>query len=367
MLSFTMRPMAEEAQMQELIRQAKDYLEEGNFAGAMRNLSFAVKAAPNRPDIRQALAEAYLFNGQPRQAMQELKKAVEIAPKDFEINESYGEALEDLESPQAALAFYGEMIIKFPNQLEPRARAASIHEELGQPKLAVKLWQEAANTASGIENDMVWVRWGQLLSQSGDNPGALKVFAMGLKQVPGSALLYFNQGALLSTMNKPKEAAASLQEASKLDGQLAEVLSRVGESVGKPLAPIHVISLRENADGLFYVPATLNEALIARMVVDANVKTTLVSNTMAHRLSIDTAKFESVNYRVAAKPTYKPAFKLKSVRVATATAKDVPAGVYQPSAEEHNAPRDGTLGKSFLDRYKYAIDNKHQQLVFASP
>lgn len=361
MFSFTMRPMAEEAQIQELIRQAKDSLEEGNFAAAMRNLSVAVKAAPNRPDIRKALAEAYLFNGQPLQAMAEMKKSVEISPMDFEINQAYGEALEDLDTPQAALAFYGQMINKFPNQLEPRARAAGVHEELGQPKLAEKIWEEASR--GDADDDTPFVRWGQLLAATGDTAGALKIFKKGLARMPNSALLHFNTAALLSVTGKPKEALAELQQAAKLDKDIEQLVEQLGLAQSTTMAPMHVVSLRENADGAFYVPSLLDGMAVARMIVDEKVKTTLVSTPLAKRLGVNVVKFKPVNYRTAALPEYKSVFNLKSVKVATTSLKEVAAGVYNPSADEHNAPKDGTLGLTFLGRYKFTIDPHHHQLI----
>lgn len=367
-LSFTMRPMAEEAQIQGMIRNAKENLEEGNFAAAMKDLSVAVKAAPNRADIRQALAEAYLYNGQPRQAMQELKKAVEISPTDYDINEAYGEALEDLESPQAALAFYGEMITKFPNQPGPRARAANVHEELGQPKLAEKLWEEA--TRGEDKDETPWVRWGQLLAATGDADSALKVFQKGIEHLPNSALLHFNMGALLSTMGKPREAQAldELRKAANVDPEFAELLQQIGVSdsdAAKLEAPIHVVSLRKNADGAFYVPSLLDKIVIGRLVVDDNVKNTLLSTPLAKRLGVEIIKNPPTTYKKAAKSD-KSTFKLKSVQVATTSATDVPAAVYNPAADEPSAPKDGVLGHSFLGRYKFTLDARHDQLILIS-
>jgi tetratricopeptide (TPR) repeat protein len=363
MLSFSMRPMAEEAQLQGLIRNARENLEDGNFAAAMRGLSVAVKAAPNRSDIRQALAEAYLFNNQPRQAMQELKKAVEISPMDYEINDAYGEALEDLESPQAALAFYGEMIAKFPGKIEPRAHAAAIHEEVGQPRLAEKLWEEA--TRGEDNDDTPWVRWGQLLAATGDNQGALKIFRKGIEALPNSALLHFNKGALLSIMGKDKETEAvdELRRAANLDPEFGQLLDQIGVAKATKIdTPISVVALRENADGAYYVRSLLDKVVIGRLVVDDNVTNTLVSTPLAKRLGVDIIKVRPVNYCAAAKEGT-PTFKLKTVEVGSVDCNAVDAAIYNPAADERNAPKDGVLGHSFLGRFKFILDTRHGQLI----
>lgn len=365
MMSFAARPMAEQAQIQEMLRNAREDLDEGNFQGAMRNLTAAQKAAPNRPDIRKALAEAYLANNQPLQAMQELKKAVEIAPNDYDINEAYGDALEDLESPQAALAFYSEMITKFPSQLAPRARAAEVHEEMGQPKLAEKLWEEATKTDK--DDDTAWVRWGQLVAATGDLEGAKKVFQKGIEQQPGSALLHFNLGALLSVTGKEKEALQELHTAGQLDGEFKQLLDQIGiAGDATRVSPLHVVTLRENADGAFYVPSVLDKAVLARLIVDQNVALSVVSTPLAKRLKVDTIKSPPVSYKKASAPDCKATFTLNSVKVATATVNNLPAAVFNPAGSERNTPKDGLLGMNYLDRFKFHIDGHHQQLILVT-
>lgn len=367
MMSFAARPMAEQAQIQEMLRNAKEDLDDGNFQGAMQNLTAAEKAAPNRPDIRKALAEAYLANNQPLQAMQELKKAVEIAPNDYDINEAYGDALEDLESPQAALAFYSEMITKFPSQLAPRARAAEVHEEMGQPKLAEKLWEEATKTDK--DDDTAWVRWGQLVASTGDMEAAQKIFQKGIAQVPDSALLHFNLGALLSVAGKEKDALQELRTAAQLDDEFKKLLDQMSINVtadATRVAPVHVVSLRENADGAFYVPSVLDKAVLARMVVDQNVALSLVSTPMAKRLKVDTIKTPPASYKKASAPDWKPTFKLQSVKVATAMVTDLPAAVFNATGTERNTPKDGLLGMNYLDHFKFHVDGHHQQLILVT-
>lgn len=367
MISFAARPLAEQAQIQELLRNAREDLEDGNFQGAMQNLTAAEKAAPNRPDIRKALAEAYLANNQPLQALQELKKAVEIAPNDYDINEAYGDALEDLESPQAALAFYSEMTTKFPSQLAPRARAAEVHEEMGQPKLAEKLWEEATKTDK--DDDTAWVRWGQLLAATGDLEGAQKVFQKGIEQLPGSALLHFNLGALLSVVGKEKEALQELRTAEQLDGEFKQLLDQIGIVVtadATKITPVHVVTLRENADGAFYVPSVLDKAVLARLVIDQNVALSLLSTPLAKRLKVDTIKTPPASFKKASAPDHKPTCTLKSVKVSTVTVIDLPATVFNPAATERNTPKDGLLGMNYLDHFKYHIDGHHQQLILVT-
>ena len=180
--------------------------------------------------------------------------------------------------------------------------------------------------------------WSRAVTMQPDNPTFHYLRAIALARLghANSAIDAYQQTLLL----EPSEALAKLAN----DG-LSELTATRGVG-GEATVTL------EAARGVWIAQVVLNGSPPVRFLVDTGASVTLVSPALAKRVGIEpVAGIAGTTLQTVAGQTVGAAGFIRSVRVGSVEARDVPVIIHDPGLDV-----DGILGNSFLGRFAVTFD-----------
>jgi protein O-GlcNAc transferase len=237
-------------------------LEDGNFAGAIKNLSQAV-VKPPFPDTSYYLGFAYLKHGDLKTAEQWLKEAAEANPRDARVQYQLGVVYRKeglVEEAKKATALSDELRQRDANESRLRLECAQ--------KLDQGLREEARAVCEQLydpENPARLTELGTLYGQHGDLDAALKPLRRAAELAPESPQMQYNLALTYYQMNQFEQARAPLANSIKrwpdlfqLNALYGAVLLKLGEDLPAydALRHAHQLNPQDSATvDLFYMTA----------------------------------------------------------------------------------------------------------------
>lgn len=341
----------------EQMRHAHSVYADGNVEQAIAEARKAINYAPNNGALHYEFARLLNKEGRVQGAFEEAKLAADLSPKDVQIQEYYADIIEEvLGQRQEVLDQYERMIKNFPEYAPPYYWAAQICENLSKYELGAKYY--AGFIKVDPDNiDSSWVGLARCQVKQDKIDEAVETLKQATKKVPRSVPVREELAELLAQTGDNSGAIQELQTVVSISPASADRISpMIAKLLGDKAGSYSIPLTREGRS--YYVDVVLNNRVHAKLIVDSGAEVVLLSNEIAKKLGIDSKSAEPVIIQGATGRGIAYRARLDSVTVGKATEKHVVA-MFQ---DLPIAGGDGLLGMTFLGRYSFSLDAKHNIL-----
>ncbi|HYE36838.1 XrtA/PEP-CTERM system TPR-repeat protein PrsT [Methylocaldum sp.] len=236
-----------------LLEQAQDYIQKGEFKAAVIQLKNLLQSEPENADARVLIGEAYLMLGDGPSAAKELEKARDFsAPKEkwiVPLARAYllqdkpkavldqikpGEDLADtiraqvhgirglaqvsLKEPERAKESFAAALKLDSSASDALLGLAMLEAQQKQYKKAVEYANQAI--AKDSKNVNAWIVAGEMKRLDGDQQGAVDAFTKALDAQPFDARARLGRAAVYLGLGEPEEAQKGVDEVRKAAGDV---------------------------------------------------------------------------------------------------------------------------------------------------
>lgn len=285
--------------------------EDGDGAGALRELGRVVAVAPGHLPSRRLLVLAHAAEGDHAGLAGELEQIVRLDPSDDRARLDLGAAYAALGREGDAILAYEEVVARTPKQVQALKLLGDLHAAKGDVEGAIAWYERARVAAPG--DPRAYFLLGEVYARSGRTQRAIKIFLAAqrfsrhravvegnlgalyhragengkalwyleraARRAPANATIRYDYGLALSRNHEPARALAELEEATRLAPEDAEVryslgvvLLRLGRVVEAErafaetvrLAPLHV----EAAHNLAFIAELRRRAQDGELAVE---------------------------------------------------------------------------------------------------
>jgi clan AA aspartic protease (TIGR02281 family) len=347
----------DQAKADEQMRHAHSVYADGNAEQAMEEAQKAIDYAPNNGALHYEFAHLLSKEDRVQRAFEEAKLAADLSPKDVKIQEYYADIIEQvLGQRQEVLDQYERMIKNFPNYAPPYYWAAQICENLSKYELGAKYYADFIK----LDPDNIdgsWIGLARCLAKQDKINEAAETLKQATKKVPRSIPVREELAELLEQTGDKSGAIQELQTVVSISPSSADRISpMIAKLLGDKAGSYSIPLTREGQS--YYVDVVLNNKVHAKLIVDSGAEVVLLSSEIAKKLGIDSRSAEPVIIQGATGRGIAYRARLDSVTVGKASEKHVVA-MFQ---DLPIAGGDGLLGMTFLGRYSFSLDAKHNIL-----
>ncbi|HEY7250615.1 MAG TPA: TIGR02281 family clan AA aspartic protease [Methylomirabilota bacterium] len=203
---------------------------------------------------------------------------------------------------------------------------------------------------------------GKAAYSRGDFAAAERLFNQAIAEAPEEPLLHYHRGITLMRRSRWAEAAAAFQSALRLDPPAdVAAAARAGLRTLDPLLnrpapraarPDETTVTLQRLGGNWFAQVRLNDARVARFLIDTGASTCVISPTLAAALDIRPDRHaKPVPLQTISGLTRGQPVTIPSLRVGDVEVEDVIAVVHPLGAS-----MDGILGNTFLARFTVTLD-----------
>lgn len=220
-----------------LNNKGKIFYQQGELTQAIEAHQKAIELDPNNADAWSSLGLAQMSLQQYQQALGSFDRAREIAPDNPTFWIQKGIVLKALQRPQEANTFYQEALAVYDEITDKNHRNSTLWSDRGFVLLQLNRPQDAFvsyDRALTIDNNFYEALIGKAngYNHVKEYEQALEMFDRASEIRPQDHQVWFNRGnLLLQAFNKPTEALASFQEATKLNPNFYPALLGQGISL----------------------------------------------------------------------------------------------------------------------------------------
>jgi clan AA aspartic protease (TIGR02281 family) len=336
---------------------AKEFYKNGQFGDAVRDLRFASVFLPWRADIHCDLAYALNASRDREASATEAMIASKLAPRDKVIRErclSLLERVGDLEDQ--VVTQFDDMLKQWPDDFALKLRAAAGFAEAHQRGRAEALYKECCLHEPKLEG--VWLERANLLLYDNKVNTAAAVLQEAIEHLPDSARLHYELGRVFLAQGKRQEALVQLESSAKLDKDSAEDLDSLIVTIRNPANAHYIFVPLQRHQNSFLVDAVLNKTAHARLILDTGAESCHISRAMARAARLDPRKGRVKTYATASDIVQHIAISVPEVTIGGVTEKDIETAVGDMPGDH-----DGLLGITFLKRFDFTLDTKHNLLI----
>jgi tetratricopeptide (TPR) repeat protein len=195
----------------QLVRQATEALNEGNFAKAGELATRATVELPSHPLAYYVRGQAAAAQSRWDEAAQSFAKVVELYPRSFAAHRDLGASLERLnKTKEAAQAYKAALALR--DQEDLRVRMALMLVEAGDQAAALADLEKLA--AAGTKEVGVWTTLGRLSYEKGEIPAAEKAYAKAV-ELKDNGRNWFNLGVVRARLKDYPGALKALERAAQ--------------------------------------------------------------------------------------------------------------------------------------------------------
>jgi clan AA aspartic protease (TIGR02281 family) len=348
----------DEAKAKEHMRLAHVKYGEGSTEETFIECDQAINFAPRDGKLRLEFAQLLEKEAQTDQAMEQLALAVQYAPNDKEVLEQNAIMFDRFsDDEKETLARYEKVLAKFPKSSVALFWGARTCERLGEHDKGRDLYNRELAIDKSV--DGTWCGLARTYQRQGNIPGAMDALRRGIKAIPESAALHYELGLLLADQNQKAAAVTELKKSIDDDPYTAEWTSGIISKLNSSKDGSFVMVPLEQSGDSFIVNVVLNHKKRAKLIVDSGAEICVISTGLAHGLGLDLDKASPVQF--ASATGYGTAAQLPIDTIAVGKARQNGVVVDVCDLPDTNQA-DGLLGMSFLKRYKFSLDAKHQLL-----
>lgn len=229
--------ISNDKQLQVYLQLGEAMLLEGEYTGALNQLSEAQALAPNNPLVYSNLAMAYLGKREFALAEENIKKALALNPRMTDAHNNlgliymeqgrYGEAMDEFNKCLADITFQGAYRV--------HNNIGIIHLEKGEPQEALKFFKASMNLAP--QYSVAYNNLGRAYMDMGQYQDALDALNMATRITPKYIQAYMNLGETYEHLGYYSEASDMYNKVVSLAGNspiALEAQSRVRRLSSRP-------------------------------------------------------------------------------------------------------------------------------------
>jgi tetratricopeptide (TPR) repeat protein len=201
---------------------ARIHMDEGHFDLAVAAVNQAIKASPDRADLRSLAGQVHQFYGQSgggeaevRLAAREYETAVTLNPSDPAPLRDLTRLYSVLRDAKAALATWKRLSVADPRNIDAFAQVANLSLAAGDTQGAIEALETAA--AADPQNARVLQLLGDIKQQAGKTDEALKVYEAAAKIDNKDLVTRLKVGEILIDTHRGAEALEMAAEMLKED------------------------------------------------------------------------------------------------------------------------------------------------------
>jgi Flp pilus assembly protein TadD len=196
------------------LERAASLLGQQKFSECVAVCAAIVAAEPRNAVATHLLGLAIKETGDWAQGEQWLRQSIELDPQNAEFHANLANLLRRRKKPRQAEKFYRQALELAPGQQSARRSLVLTLHDLGRLEEAETLCKELLSAAAPCVDD--WIVWGLTATYLGRLGEAESAYRRAIALDPNNAIAHQNLGAVLSQLEQPAAALASLQAAEKL-------------------------------------------------------------------------------------------------------------------------------------------------------
>lgn len=221
-------PSAEKvADVPALLKTANEALDRKDFEAAVKALSAVLEVEPEMPEAWFTLAYAYTGLSRDEEAVKAYTRTLELRPELFEAHLNLGILLMELKRPGDAVPHLAEACALKPEHVLAHLYSGRALAATGQPEAARQQFEEALRLDPSLAPG--YLALGELLLGETDFSGALDAFAKASELDPTLTRANLGRALALNGLQRPAEAADSLEKYLAENSQDFEVRSRLAQ------------------------------------------------------------------------------------------------------------------------------------------
>jgi clan AA aspartic protease (TIGR02281 family) len=349
----------DEAKAKEHMRLAHVKYEDGSAEEAFVLCDQAITCAPRDGKLRLEFAQLLEKEAQTDQALEQMALAVQYAPADKEVLEQNAVIFDRLSSDEKeTLARYEKVLAKFPKSSMALFWGARTAERLAEYDKARDLYRRELKEEPV---DGTWCGLARTYQRQGNISGAINELRHGIQAMPDSAALHYELGLLLAEQNQKPQAIVELKKSIDLNPYTAEWTSGIISKLNTAKDGTFVMVPLEQIGDSFIVNVVLNHKKHAKLIVDSGAESCVISTGLANGLGLDLSNATTVEFASATGYGSAAQLPIDTIAVGKAHQNGVVVDVVD-LPDSNTSVADGLLGMSFLKRYKFSLDAKHQLL-----